>query len=111
MSFHLCSLTDINPFLPNGFFYLHSLGWSISNIKGVWLALLLSYFVEIYEINANSVDPDQMPCSAASDLGLHCLSLSHLWDARLLWVIVCSSIILVATYASCPDELIRKSIW
>ena len=21
----------------------------------------------------NSVDPDQMPCSAASDLGLHCL--------------------------------------
>ena len=22
---------------------------------------------------ANSGDPDQMPCSAASDLGLHCL--------------------------------------
>ena len=22
---------------------------------------------------ANSVDPDQTPCSAASDLGLHCL--------------------------------------
>ena len=22
---------------------------------------------------ANRVDPDQMPCSAASDLGLHCL--------------------------------------
>ena len=22
---------------------------------------------------ANSVDPDQMPCCAASDLGLHCL--------------------------------------
>ena len=21
----------------------------------------------------NSVDPDQMPCSVASDLGLHCL--------------------------------------
>ena len=25
-------------------------------------------FVEIPELNANSVDPDQMPCSVASDL-------------------------------------------
>ena len=66
-------------------------------MKGVWLALLLSYFVEISEINANSVDPDQMSCSVASDHGLHCLSLSHLWDARLIWAVVCSSIILVAT--------------
>ena len=29
------------------------------------------WFVEIYELNANSVDPDQMSRSAASDLGLH----------------------------------------
>ena len=35
------------------------------------LLLLLSCFVEISELNANSVDPDQMPHSAASDLGLH----------------------------------------
>ena len=33
-------------------------------------------------INANSVDPDQTPHSAASELGLHCLPMSHLWDAR-----------------------------
>ena len=26
---------------------------------------------------ANSGDPDQTPCSAASDLGLQCLSMSH----------------------------------
>ena len=37
-------------------------------------------------INANSVDPDQMPHSAASDLGLYCLPMSHLWDARPKWV-------------------------
>ena len=37
-------------------------------------------------INANSVDPDQTPHSAASDLGLHCLPMSHLWDARHKWV-------------------------
>ena len=33
-------------------------------------------------VNANSVDPDQTPHSAASDRGLHGLPMSHLWDAR-----------------------------
>ena len=33
--------------------------------------------------NANSVDPDQTPQNAASDLVLHCLPMSLLWDARL----------------------------
>ena len=37
-------------------------------------------------VNANSVDPDQTPHSAASDLGVHCLPVSHLWDARHKWV-------------------------
>ena len=36
--------------------------------------------------NANSVDPDQTPRSAVSDLGLHRLSLSLLWDTRHKWV-------------------------
>ena len=31
---------------------------------------------------ANSVDPDQTPQNAASDLGLQCLLKSLLWDAR-----------------------------
>ena len=35
---------------------------------------------------ANSVDPDQMPRFAASELGLHCLPMSQKWDARLIWV-------------------------
>ena len=35
---------------------------------------------------ANSGDPDQMPCSAASDLGLHCLPIPHLGISRLHWV-------------------------
>ena len=42
--------------------------------------------MEISVFYANSVDPDQTPRSAASDLGLHCLPLSLLWDARLKWV-------------------------
>ena len=36
--------------------------------------------------NANSVDPDQTPRSAASDLGLHCLPMSLLRNASLKWV-------------------------
>ena len=52
--------------------------------------LSLSCFVEIPELNANTVDPDQMPRSAASDLGLHCLPMFLLWDARLKWVKVFS---------------------
>ena len=35
---------------------------------------------------ANSEDPDQMPHSAASDLGLHCLPNTLLWVSRLQWV-------------------------
>ena len=49
--------------MPNGLFYLHSSDQSISNNRGIWLILLLP------EFNANSVDPDQMQHSAASDLG------------------------------------------
>ena len=37
-------------------------------------------------LNVNSVDPCRMPHSAASDIGLHCLPISFLWDARLKWV-------------------------
>ena len=35
---------------------------------------------------ANSEDPDQMPHSVASDLGLHCLSITLLQVSRLQWV-------------------------
>ena len=35
---------------------------------------------------ANSGDPDQMPHSAASDLGLHCLPVILLPVSRLQWV-------------------------
>ena len=35
---------------------------------------------------ADSGDPDQMPRSAASDLGLHCFPMSHKKNARLIWI-------------------------
>ena len=38
------------------------------------------------ELFANSGNPDQMPCSMASDLDLHCLPITLLGVARLQWV-------------------------
>ena len=37
-------------------------------------------------MQANSGDPDQTPQFVASDLGLHCLPMSHKKSARYLWV-------------------------
>ena len=44
--------------------------------------LSLPCFIEIHVFNSNNVDPGQMPCSAVSDLGLHCLLMSLLWKAK-----------------------------
>ena len=68
---------SINPSVPNGLLYL-SLDRSIPKGRGVWLVLLLKYFIEIPIFNAMH--------SAACDLGLHCLPMSILWDARHKWV-------------------------
>ena len=42
--------------------------------------------MEIPVFIANSVDPDQTPRFVASDLSLHFLPMSLLWDARYKWV-------------------------
>ena len=68
--------------------YSHSyqLDESICNLRVVeW------YFSFLFKIQnklpfANSGEPDQMPHSAASDLVLHCLLMSHKKDAMLIWV-------------------------
>ena len=47
------------------------------------------YYSVLYKVlylTKHSVDPDQMPRFAASDLGLHSLSMSLLWGARHKWV-------------------------
>ena len=47
-----------------------SLNRSISSRMGVWLLLILTCFIKNHVFNANCVDPDQTPRSAAPDLGL-----------------------------------------
>ena len=45
---------------------------------------VIFYYLHVYSmyLMQHSVDPDQMPQSAVSDLGLHCSLMSFLWDAR-----------------------------
>ena len=59
----------------------HTLQPQISSVTLMSL-LKITCFIEIPVFNANSVVPDQTPHDAASDLGLHYLPMSLLWDAK-----------------------------
>ena len=71
----------LNPLMPSRIFYLiiWAVPFSVQRVSGLLFLLLL--LVENSAFNANSADPDQTPHSVASDLGLHCLPMSPLWDA------------------------------
>ena len=71
----------LTQFIPSGLLYLNSLDQSIYSLKGVWSVFIITMLNWNAFNYANSVEPD-----AASDLGLHCLPMSHLWDARHKWV-------------------------
>ena len=68
----------VNPFMPNGLFYLESLDRSIYSKMLSGYFIIIPCFIEILVFNANSVDPDQTPRFAASYLGLHCFPVSLL---------------------------------
>ena len=50
------------------------------------MAIFISIQIYEYTLYENSGDPERTPRSLASDLGLHCLPMSHRKDARLIWV-------------------------
>ena len=52
--------------------------FSMAGYLASYFLSLLQCFIESPVSDANSVDPDQMPRSAASDLGLHCSPIT-LW--------------------------------
>ena len=70
----------LNPLLPQLF------GQVLFQQKGCRVAFLLLCLTEIPVINANSTDIDHTPRSVASDVGLHCLPMSLLWDTGHIWV-------------------------
>ena len=73
--------------MPSVLCYLNSFDRSFFPIEeeSSWV-LLLQCSIEIPIFNPNSVYPDQTPRSNAPDLGLHCMPMSILWDARHEWV-------------------------
>ena len=64
----------------NGLCYLNSLDKSFSNRRDV--CCIITMFINIAVFNKNSVDLDQTPRSVASDLSIHCLSMSLLRGAN-----------------------------
>ena len=63
------------PFKPNGISHSNQLDPSISVLRDV--GCFFHLFSNFNILLANSGNPDQTPRSAASDLGLHCLPMSH----------------------------------
>ena len=58
---------------------------------------------KMVELFANSGDPDQIPPSMASDLGLHCLPVTLLGVSRLQWVNVTVNNLSVVMVLGCDD--------
>ena len=74
---------NINPYLTNEFSHHYQLDESTFIFRGVrWE---FSHF-SIKFLYANRIAPDGTPHSAASNLRLFCLSMSHKKDTRLLCV-------------------------
>ena len=60
---------------------------------------------------ANSGDPDQMPHSAASDLGLHCLPVTLLQVSRLQWVNITAGRVEVSEHHYLAAAADQKSVF
>ena len=71
----LVSLCSINPFKTNGLSHFYQMDQ--------WISVLGGIFHLYSNFKAYSGEPDQMPGSGASDLGLLCSPTSHKKDARL----------------------------
>ena len=69
--------------------YLLSVGPAHIRFKGCWLLFLISIQFLLNIQLANSGDSDQTLRSAASDLGLYCLPMSHKKGRRslMLWLL------------------------
>ena len=67
---------SFNPYMTSGPVHSYQLDESISNFSAI-LCIFQLIFYFLYFLFAKSVDSDQTPRSEASDLGLHCLPMSH----------------------------------
>ena len=72
------------PYLHSGLFHPYKLDESIIKYRCGWCNFSFLFHSELKFLSASSVNPDQTSSLIwfASDLVLHCLSMSPLWDAR-----------------------------
>ena len=82
--------------MPTGMVYFYQTDETICQLRDVWFSVVFFLvlgmsglvggfkFKETFPffVYTNIVTSDQMSRFATSGLGLHCLPLSHLWDAR-----------------------------
>ena len=73
----------VNPYLTNGFSHHNHLGESTLINRGFGCDFKILFNVLMKFLKANRIAPDGTPRSAASHLGLYCLPMSHIKDARL----------------------------
>ena len=69
----------LNSFKPNGISHCYHLDQSIFILRVV-------FYIFMEHSVCKQWRGDQMPHSAASGLGLHCLPMSHKKEARLIWI-------------------------
>ena len=81
----LPKIKQFYPFKRNGI--SHCCHSSPFRFQGCWMVFFIFYsnFNRAF-YKKHSGDADQMPCFAASDLGLQCLSMSDKKEARHIWV-------------------------
>ena len=63
----------LNPFMTNGLAHHNHLGESMFILRGVRSNFDFLFHFSMKFLKANRITPDEMPHSAASHLGLHCL--------------------------------------
>ena len=66
--------------MPSGLYYHYSLDESICELKGILVYIIFNRYTS--EFHPNYVDPEQTPCLATADLGLHSWLMSILRGTR-----------------------------
>ena len=77
--------------MANGFSHPYQLDESIFIFRDIRSKISFSFHFSMKIKIGNRIAPDGTPRFAASHLGLFCLPMSHKKDARLIWVMDCTS--------------------
>ena len=75
---------ELNPYMTNGLAHRYHLGESAVVFKGIRDDFVSLFHFSMKVLQANRIAPDGTPHSAASHLGLYCLPMTHIKDARLI---------------------------